>query len=247
MRPDHSALLHARAALLVSALSLAAVPAAAQEERIGVAEEECVVTNRQSPVVLSAPFEDDTATLAVNYPLLVHGAYAFNSGLTVQVNIPEAAGAWVEVSGRRFRLLQFHTHHPVEHRPAETAEPGRVEVHLVHSDGHGEAVIATLVRVQGWSDPWAPLLGRLPVPGDTVPLNPLNLGAMFLLTDLNDEPLIRYDGSLTTPPYCQGVRWLVRQQAISWSSEQYQALLRVTPQLRRLPMPRHGRPVYRRP
>jgi carbonic anhydrase len=243
MRPVHTASPLSRITPLAFALLLAALPAAAQEERIGVAKEECVVGDRQSPIVLAAPFQRDTATLAVDYPI-VRGAYAFNTGQTVQVNIPDAVPAWVQVSGRRFRLLQFHFHHPVEHRLAGGVAPGRVEVHLVHSDGQGEAVIGTFVRVGERSRAWTPVLGSLPAPGDTVRnLPPLDLNAMFSLWDLNREPLFRYDGSLTTPAYCQGVRWLVRQRTVSWSQAQVAALLQATPQLRRLPMPRHGRPI----
>ncbi|HEX5724704.1 MAG TPA: carbonic anhydrase family protein [Longimicrobiaceae bacterium] len=240
MRPLRPAVRPCLAALLLFA---ALLPTAAPAQEA----EECVVGNRQSPIVLGPPFtERDTVTLSVDYPVQ-NGTFMFNTGLQLQVNFPESS-AWLQVGARRYRLVEFHFHYPVEHRLAAGGLPGEVEIHFVHADGPAKAVLATFVRIEGSNaTPWMPVLGRLPAPGDTIRnLAPLDLRAMLVLTNLAAEPVYRYDGSLTTPAYCEGVAWVVRQRSIRWSQAQREALERVTPQLRRLPMPRHGRPLHRR-
>ncbi len=230
--------------VLAGLLLLAAAPAAAQIDAFATPDD-CVAGWKQSPIRLEPPLLPDTEPPRVSYGV-IQNAYAFNTGLTVQVNVPEPAPRlWL--GGTEYKLLEFHFHHPQEHQIGNESR-GQVEVHLVHSsEGHGEAVIATFVNATGQSNgDWTTLLDRLPTAGDTVRDLRLDLNAMFNLGDLAQERIYRYDGSLTTPPFCEGVTFLVRDRPITWSQAQYSQLTARTPQLRRLLMPRHGRPIYRR-
>jgi carbonic anhydrase len=55
----------------------------------------------------------------------------------------------------------------------------------------------------------------------------------------------RYEGSLTTPPCTEGVRWLVLEEASSLSAVQVAKYLKLIGEDARGPQPLNGRPVFR--
>jgi carbonic anhydrase len=107
----------------------------------------------------------------------------------------------------RYHLVQFHFHTPSEHTIAGVA--AKMELHLVHRNAAGRlAVVGVLLNADGKRA--NPLFDRIftnapekagsgPAAGE---LNPVDLLPP-------DRTYFTYDGSLTTPPCSEGVRWFV--------------------------------------
>lgn len=100
----------------------------------------------------------------------------------------------VRLDGVTYRLMQIHFHRPSEHFLDGQQFPG--EMHIVcQSNGEIAVVGVLLSRVDGVID-----LETTPVSlGAVVP----SIGRVF-----------RYDGSLTTPPFTEGVKWVVYETPV---------------------------------
>ena len=147
-----------------------------------------------------------------------------DNGHTVQVNV--GAGNFIEVTGRRFELLQFHFH-----RPSEERIDGRLfdmVVHLVHTDVDGRLAVVAVLLDRGSAQPLVQAVwNNLPLEkGDEV--------AARLPMDLNellptDRSYYTYMGSLTTPPCSEGVLWMVMKSPVPVSAEQIAIFARLYP------------------
>jgi carbonic anhydrase len=138
-----------------------------------------------------------------------------NTGHTVQVNF--ASGSSIMLDGIQFELKQFHFHAPSENHIEGKAYP--MEAHLVHADRDGNlAVVAVMIR-QGQQNAaidsiWSSMPGQ---EGEaSAPELPFSATALLPKT----RHYYRFNGSLTTPPCTEGVRWVVMKQPISASAEQ---------------------------
>lgn len=141
----------------------------------------------------------------------------------VQVNVQDAGG--VEIDGVRFTLTQLHFHTPSEHTLAGAAYP--VEYHLVHTSERGEiAVVGVLVQLGATNETLAPILSALPTGGATA-AGTGTLDPAELLPP--NRTMVRYNGSLTTPPCSQHVRWHLLLAPVQLSSAQVAALTAVHP------------------
>jgi len=128
-----------------------------------------------------------------------------NNGHTVEVD--DEAPSSLVLDGVTYSLKQFHFHTPSEHTLEGRAFDA--EMHLVHRAPDGKlAVIALLFQTGAENATLRPVFDSIPMeagahiaaPGKTIDLAALlSHGARFL----------SYEGSLTTPPCTEGVRWLV--------------------------------------
>jgi carbonic anhydrase len=119
--------------------------------------------------------------------------------------------AYVTLANVRYDLVQFHFHTPAEHRFAGFAAP--MEMHLVHRDAGGNLlVIGVPLLVGGLSTVDKVLRTLAPECGEAVDVGWVDLAALLPL----DRSSMRYDGSLTTAPFTEGVRWvLMRERWVS--------------------------------
>ena len=113
----------------------------------------------------------------------------------------------VEVDGHVSRLLQFHLHSPSEHTFAGRASAA--ELHLVHADEAGALTVVGVLLEAGDAHPGFEAL----LSGARALLDPATLLPAV-------HACIAYRGSLTTPPFDEGVTWRVLVQPITVSPDQ---------------------------
>jgi carbonic anhydrase len=172
----------------------------------------CGIGQNQSPVDLDNTIGANLKPLRLRYQA---GAKDIvNTGETVQVNY--APGSLLVVEGQHFQLAQFHFHAPSENRVAGRAYP--MEAHLVHLNGFGQlAVLAVMFNVGAPNGFLARIWERIPAKEAKADLPP-GLNVMQMLPTL--KGYYRFNGSLTTPPCSEGVRWMVLKSPVTASKEQ---------------------------
>lgn len=172
----------------------------------------------QSPINLTGFIEANLQPIKFSYS--VGASDMVNNGHTVQINYP--SGNSIVVDNIKFELKQLHFHAPSENQINGKSYP--MEVHLVHADTEGNlAVVAVMFKEAATNKALATLWPMLPKEmGEKVALPP-SFAANTLLPNKRDY--YRFNGSLTTPPCSEGVRWLVMKKAVSVSKEQVEAFL----------------------
>jgi carbonic anhydrase len=140
----------------------------------------------------------------------------FNSGHNIQVNYDE--GSTLVVDGETYNLLQFHFHAASEHTVDGSARP--MEVHFVHGDEAGNlAVIGVFLEEGMESAAYAPIFDNLPAAeGEPEPVDGVTVNATDLMPATQTH--WRYDGSLTTPPCSENVKWIVMNNSVDLSADQ---------------------------
>eukprot|EP00756_Hemistasia_phaeocysticola_P027540 Hpha_TRINITY_DN16123_c1_g3::TRINITY_DN16123_c1_g3_i2::g.7442::m.7442 len=177
------------------------------------------------------------------------------AGLTVEnnghgLNINGEFG-YVSSGGYRYKAAGVHFHFPSEHSVNGVLYDG--ELHIVHmrdaaiTGGQELLVIGVLLQAGGVDSPLLTALGLDSPPankGDTAILtSPIDLGGA--LEEQLSGSFWRYDGSLTTPPCSETVRWHVLQTPLIISDAQRDAFKRIfpNPANNRPVQPLNGRPV----
>jgi carbonic anhydrase len=171
----------------------------------------------QSPIDLDNFIEAELPPIAFDYKAGGHDVV--NNGHTIQVNYD--AGSSISIDDDTFALKQFHFHAPSENHIDGKSFP--IEAHFVHADAKGDLAVVAVMFEQGDNNPaldtlWARLPGK---EGDPQALSP-EIAAAELLPGNRDY--YRYEGSLTTPPCSEGVRWLVLKHPVPVSAQQIDRL-----------------------
>jgi carbonic anhydrase len=139
-----------------------------------------------------------------------------DNGHTVQVDLADATNK-LTIAGKDYALLQFHFHAHSEHTIAGVSFP--LEMHLVHRAADGElAVVGVLFKMGAANAALAEVFDKMAAATET----PVALGAQPDPTAL--LPANRngwaYQGSLTTPPCSESVRWHVYSTPVEASAAQ---------------------------
>ncbi len=167
----------------------------------------------QSPINLTGFIEAELEPLGISYQ--PGGKGILNNGHTIQVDY--ASGSSISFDNTRFGLQQFHFHAPSENHINGRSYP--MEAHLVHLDEDDNIAVLTIMFDEGVANLGLKKIWKfmpenagdkkdLPSPFDVSELLPAS-------TDY-----YRFNGSLTTPPCSEGVRWLVLKDPVSASREQ---------------------------
>lgn len=123
----------------------------------------------------------------------------------------------ITIKGKTYYAVQFHFHAPSEHTLGGKHEA--MELHLVHQASDGSlAVVALFFREGRENEFLAQFWEELPAcKGETVTVShEIDPNCLHLLSGL----FYRYHGSLTTPPYTEGVEWIVLQDVAEASAQQ---------------------------
>ncbi|MFH1417398.1 MAG: carbonic anhydrase family protein [Planctomycetota bacterium] len=198
----------------------------------------CKTGTRQSPIdITEAVANPALGLLAAKYGR--SPAILVNDGRTVQVNCEK--GSSLTVDGCVYDLLQFHFHSPSEHHIAGT--PFDMEVHLVHRDADGNLAVIGIMMVEGAEHLMlATFWDRIPATRTTV-----DTGIRICSHDLFpvDWRYYAYDGSLTTPPCTEDVKWFIMKEPVEVSREQIDRFVELIGHNARPVCPLNGRIVER--
>jgi len=173
----------------------------------------------QSPVDLGHFIEAALPPIAFNYKAGGHDV--INNGHTIQVDYHQ--GSSIAIDNDVFALKQFHFHAPSENHIDGKSFP--IEAHFVHADAHGNLAVVAVMFVQGAGNPALETLwSHLPAKADDRNNLSPEVAAAGLLPANRDY--YRYEGSLTTPPCSEGVRWFVLKQPVTASAAQISRLVK---------------------
>ncbi|MDR9831411.1 carbonic anhydrase family protein [Vibrio sp. FNV 38] len=176
----------------------------------------CADGKNQSPINVDKPLAAQMEPMKLTYQGKV--VSLLNNGHTLQAGVE--GDNYLTVDGKRFDLLQFHFHTPSENLIRSQQFP--LEAHFVHADKDGNlAVVAVMFEINQENKALTQLTGELPTSGSSVELaHAFDASALLPKTD----NYFRFNGSLTTPPCSEGVRWFVLEQPQTLSDSQEKAL-----------------------
>ncbi len=175
----------------------------------------CETGRNQSPVDLKNIVDANLPPIKFNYNML-SAADIINNGHTVQVNL--WSGGEIRVDGEKYTLKQFHFHTPSENTINGKNFP--LEMHLVHLNKKNEIAVVAIMFEPGKDDELLTALWKnIPLKaGDSHKLGTKALKGMEFESDLTSY--YRFNGSLTTPPCSEGVKWIVMKNTRHVSKEQ---------------------------
>ena len=176
----------------------------------------CASGVNQSPIDIASTIDAELPPIGVNYGTA--GTEILNNGHTIQVNV--APGSTLSLDGKTFELKQFHFHAPSEN--TVDGKPYALEAHFVHGDADGHLAVIGVLFEEGAASPAIAALWEA-MPKEAGAKHPLStpVDPAALLPQSRDY--YRYNGSLTTPPCTEGVRWLVMKAPLTVSKAQVEA------------------------
>ena len=187
----------------------------------------CARGKAQAPLNIKGPFEKALFNVTPDYkngPLKI-----INNGHTIQVNVPP--GSKLRIDSQPFELVQFHFHRPSEEQI--NGKPSAMVAHFVHKNSEGRLAVLGVLLKEGNENPgiktlWthAPTKEGPEVSPEGVNFNPGNLLP-------REYEFYSYEGSLTTPPCTEGVRFFILKSQVNISREQVEAF----------PFKKNARPV----
>jgi carbonic anhydrase len=187
----------------------------------------CARGKAQAPLNIKGPFEKALFNVTPDYkngPLKI-----INNGHTIQVNVPP--GSKLRIDSQPFELVQFHFHRPSEEQI--NGKPSAMVAHFVHKNSEGRLAVLGVLLKEGNENPgiktlWthAPAKEGPEVSPEGVSFNPANLLP-------REYEFYSYEGSLTTPPCTEGVRFFILKSQVNISREQVEAF----------PFKKNARPV----
>lgn len=197
----------------------------------------CAAGKNQSPINLTGFIEADLPAIKFDYA--ANANEILNNGHTIQANFK--AGSSIIVDGKTFELKQVHFHTPSENLINGKSYP--MEGHLVHADKDGNlAVVAVMYEEGAANEGVASLWSQMPEKADSRVALTASVSGTALLPE--DRDYYRFNGSLTTPPCSEGVRWLVMKKPGSASKEQIEQFAKVMGHHTNRPVqPVNARPV----
>lgn len=198
----------------------------------------CKEGRNQSPINLTGFIEADLPPIKFEYHLA--STEIVDNGHTEQVNVKK--GSAITLDGITFDLKQFHFHTPSENNINGKSFP--LEVHFVHAskDGH-LAVVAVMFEEgtenQALTELWEDMPTKV---GEHHIVDAKHLDALLP----KDRDYYRFNGSLTTPPCTEGVRWLVMKNIVMISKEQIDTFEKVMHMKNNRPIqPTHSRMILK--
>ncbi len=175
----------------------------------------CSEGKQQSPINVVPTKDIELKPLDLQYK--TGSETIINNGHTVQINVKD--GSMLKIDGADYKLKQFHFHVPSENNINGEAYP--LEAHFVHATDDGKlAVIAVMFEEDKENPILAKAWKKLPSlkVGEATKCG-LTTEEIKALMPKNKD-YYKFNGSLTTPPCSEGVKWHVYKNALTASKEQ---------------------------
>jgi len=194
----------------------------------------CSLGKLQSPIDIRGAKAADLPDIKFAYK--PSALKLIDNGHTIQVNY--APGSSLDVGGTRYELVQFHFHRPSEEKIDGKSHP--MVAHLVHKDADGKlAVVAVLLDRGGANATIDTIWRNLPKEKGRETSVDATVDAATLLPI--EHGYYAFQGSLTTPPCSEEVRWLVLKTPVKITSGEIAAFSRLYPMNARPTQPLNGR------
>ncbi len=195
----------------------------------------CALGTRQSPIDIPVAIPAEVKPIKFDYE---HATLEIqHNGHTIQVNHSEDSS--ITVDGERFDLLQFHFHTPSEN--TVSGKHHDMEIHLVHKSAKGQlAVVSIFMKIGKENKVLSNIWKHMPK----------KAGSKKKVIDVRIHPADllpanrgydRFNGSLTTPPCSEGVKWFVMRNPVDVSTEQVEEFTRAVGENNRPTQPLNGR------
>ena len=196
----------------------------------------CKLGKVQSPVDIRGAKAADLPAIKFDYkpsPLKV-----IDNGHTIQVNY--APGSSIEVGGTRYELVQFHFHKPSEEKVDGKSHD--MVAHLVHKGADGKLAVVAVLLDKGGANPTINAIWQnLPKEKEKETSAKATVDAATLLP--GDKGYYTFQGSLTTPPCSEEVRWFVLKTPVKIEDSQIAAFGKLYPMNARPTQPLNGRAI----
>lgn len=181
--------------------------------------EACSIGSEQSPINITTVQLENTPPPKPNFT--VSDLNIVNNGHTV-VYTPTDNSNTSLINGEVYTLVQFHYHAPSEHQVSGGNYPA--ELHFVHANAAGNlAVLGVMLNPSSST----PTLGRLLNSSELVTKS----GKSTTVSGVDLRSLIpaatgyyHYEGSLTTPPCSEKVKWYVAELPLAVSGLEVRVL-----------------------
>jgi carbonic anhydrase len=161
-----------------------------------------------------------------------------DNGHTIQVNY--APGSSIDVDGARYELVQFHFHKPSEEKIDGKAHA--MVAHLVHKNAEGKLAVVAVLLDKGGSNPTIDTIWKhLPKQKEHEMAADASIDAAALLP--GNKGYYTFQGSLTTPPCSEDVRWFVLKTPVRITDAEITAFGKLYPMNARPTQPLNGRAI----
>ena len=203
-------------------------------EEKGYLHENGIVCHAQSPINILSFNTDKNGKHNITFDFKDEINAIENLGHTVQLDFNE--GSTLTVDNESFDFKQLHFHTPSEHLIDGITYP--MEIHLVHTlKNHNNdedpqyLVIGILFKMGAESKFISEFIDS--IPKEENELAEVSIGDVRIFDLLSETPqnvlnsYYHYDGSLTTPPYTESVRWYVSKRIFEASPDQIKRMLEI--------------------
>ncbi|MBB6444232.1 carbonic anhydrase [Bacillus benzoevorans] len=174
----------------------------------------CEKGREQSPIPIESSLKEGQKELdAIKGQYQPAAVMLLNTGHAIQADVT-APNNKIRIDGKVYNLLQFHFHNPSEHKINGKQYP--MEIHFVHQDEHQRIVVLGVMIEEGKENgEISALLKNLDHD------RKMTIDIKKLIP--SQSRVFQYNGSLTTPPCTEGVKWVVLNTPLELSQEQIHA------------------------
>ncbi len=175
----------------------------------------CSEGKQQSPINIVATKDIELKPLDLNYT--TDSKTIIDNGHTVQINIKE--GSVFKIDGVDYKLKQFHFHVPSENNINGNEFP--MEAHFVHATDDGKLAVIGVMFKMGEENPtlakiWKTLPNLKVEEEENLTLSSQEIQSLMP----TNKDYYKFDGSLTTPPCSEHVKWHVYKTPLTLSKTQ---------------------------
>lgn len=200
----------------------------------------CTAGEHQSPINITQvakPNATDPVSLFEHYK--AQNFRVINNGNSIVFEVEGKTDSHILLNGQRYDLAYFQYRTPSEHAIMSTSYP--VEIQFVHKNAEQELAVISLLAGSGRHNAdLNRLLTNLPKDQiSTHRLEHFNIGWIMP----SDASAYHYEGSLTTPPCSEAVKWVVKSTPISADGKQLATLFKFYNGNARPVQPQNGRAV----